>query len=302
MQITELEAFKNFLKEKFLMFNDKAYLMYILILRKFEFNLEVIEKNRNLLLSKISEKIININKSKIDRKLDKLKFNKDEICNPTWQICTFDIEGAYKVRDFFIYRIDETPLIAENHFDEKMIKFNKILKSNFSDSSSSISNSKNIKIRIDRKSNNSSINIENKSTDNNSSGIVSNPKYSNLYSFNISNYSNNYTEFSENIIFDYKKLKFRDLSLDNYSYNNFLIERRDHICVLKNKAKNNYPRCSTHLYTCSDNKSEDQNSSCNEEISFNNNSYNINRSLIKKSALNENSSIKRSEYKDKSIH
>jgi len=334
-QITDLESFKNFLRDKFTTFNDKAYLIYILILRKFEFNMEIIEKNRSLLLSKISEKIALGNKSKIERKLKK---NMNETCNASWQTCVFNVESTYAVREFFIYRIDETPLISENHFDEKMIKFNKILKSNFSDNCSStsisMSNSKNFSIPKETKSSNSSINIDNKSTDINSSGgIIYNAKNtcnntntktnrnnsnSKTNSSNImNNYSNNHTEFNENIIFDYnKKLKFRDIGLDNnYYYNNSLLERHDHMCLFKSKTKNNfYSRGSFDLYASCDDKSENQNFNVNEDnnnqnnsfINDNDHSFDCNNNndkqkyLNKQSTYDESSSFKRTEYKNKS--
>lgn len=320
IHIKDLDKFKNYIKERFINFKDKAYLMYVLILRKFEFNMEIIEKNRNLLLSIISEKINNINKSKIERKLEKLKLNKDEICNANWQICVFDIENAYKVKEFFVYRINEIPLICENHFEEKIIKFNKILKSNFSENSSTLSNCKKVSHNLETKSNNSSITIENKSTDFNSSTISQrnnnnfNNSYSNSNSNNINNFCklnvnlnnifNNYRDMNENIIFDSnKKYITREYFLDNYAYNNFLIERRDHICEYKNKFKaSNYPRCSISVYTNNDDtKSENQNFSSNEENSFTNedvkdssNTFNL------KTTLDENSKNKRLEYRKKS--
>ncbi len=344
MTITELEHFKNYLKEKFSNFNDKSYLIYILILRKFEFNMDIIEKNRNLLISKISDKIKNINKSKIERKLEKLKQNNDIVCDSEWQICLFDIESNFKVREYFIYRVNDVPQISENHFDEKIIKFNKILHSNFFDFSYKKSNSNNKNLNnslnksyfINENSVNKDINEENisnndykmksniknknnsysqiisnntssifdnksiKSTEVNSTGLYNNKNQINQNLLNFNNLSHNYTEFSDNNIFEYGKIKSRNFLKDNYHYNNFLLERRDHICIYRNKYRNNYTRCSISIYASSDDKSEDNYSTKNKDNLSS--SVKCNHKLNKKLPLDEeNSEMKRIEYRNKSI-
>lgn len=315
MQITELEVFKNFFKEKFCNFNDKSYLIYVLILRKFEFNLEIIEKNRNLLLAKISERINLANKGKIEKKAEKLKLNKKEVCDPRWQNCIYDIESGYKVREFFIYKTNETPLISENHFDERMIKLNKIINSNFSINSLSGSNRKvNSKKFIDNNNYNHSASKEliksshsydkkSKTTNVSNTNTPSHKRNSNdTTSINMDcyNFKDLLTDDTSNNIFDFsKKFKSKDnLYIENYSFNNYLIERRAHICEYKyeKSIKNNYEaRCSICIYTNNEDYWDGGSQSTDDlNISYYKDSKNS-------EASDRTSAKKRMEYRSKSI-
>ena len=59
LKIFDLEVFMNFIKNHFINFNDKSFILYVLVLRKFEFNLDIIEKNRINLFDIIREKMNN---------------------------------------------------------------------------------------------------------------------------------------------------------------------------------------------------------------------------------------------------
>ena len=102
-------------------------------MKKYDFTQEFLDKNRNSLLSIMKEKINKNNLHKIEKKKEKLKssgLNK-EICDEAWQSCVYDIQSTYIVREYFIYKTNEIPLIFNDYFDEKIIKFNKIIKNNF---------------------------------------------------------------------------------------------------------------------------------------------------------------------------
>jgi hypothetical protein len=321
LKITDLETFKNFIKDYFSNFTDKPYIIYVLVLRKFEFNLDVIEKNRNNLFNIIKEKIDNSNKLKIERKKEKLKLQKKEkekekekktgndneneneleTCDPIWQNCIEDMETPYEIKEFFIYKIQESPLISKNHFDENMIKFNKIIKSMSYNSSCSFdtqsTKSKSIKENNDIKDNQSintfqsNLNInmsdEKEKSSLKSSNLSNDIKKNGEMIFktkmiNFTNALNGNMKFDklerssnsfgfgsglgDRKLFKEKIYKQKSYDNSNLTYENLLIERRVHICY---KNKNNL----------NNNRNSNNNSSNN---SNNNSGYNKNKNKILK--------------------
>lgn len=119
--IFSIEEFRNYLKDTFSHYDDLNHLKYVLILRKFEFNLDFLNKNRRLLASSIIENIEKINATRIVKHKERIK-DIDTECNDTWQYCIYDAESSHKVHEFFVYKAMYSPLIYEDYFEEKTIK------------------------------------------------------------------------------------------------------------------------------------------------------------------------------------
>jgi hypothetical protein len=127
MNITSLEAFKNYIKGYFAGFKDVSHLNHVLILRKFEFNNEMIDRYRTIIEGSILNHINELNKEK----LKKLKENLQKInaeCQEIWPICVFDAESNYHVIDFQIYRGIEGPVIYDDYMEDKNLKLKKMKK------------------------------------------------------------------------------------------------------------------------------------------------------------------------------
>ncbi len=121
-KIQSLEGFRNFLKDSFINFSDYSYLLYFISLRKFEFNINIIEKNRNILGPYTIDHINKINTHKLQKLKEKIKIL-DEECNLEWPICIYDAEAAYKVIENFIYKSNEKIEIIEDYFDTDNLRY-----------------------------------------------------------------------------------------------------------------------------------------------------------------------------------
>lgn len=124
MKIYTLEDFKNYIKQVFGTFKDESYIKFNLILRKFEFNLDILNKNRHILELPIVENVNMMNTNKINKLKDRINKTFDE-CNNTWAICLYDAESNYKVHDHFVYKTSANMLIYDDYFEEKNIKLTK---------------------------------------------------------------------------------------------------------------------------------------------------------------------------------
>jgi len=121
-KIQSLEGFRNFLKDSFSNFSDYSYLLYFISLRKFEFNINIIEKNRNILGPHTIDHINKINTHKLQKLKEKIKIL-DEECNLEWPICIYDAEAAYKVIENFIYKSNEKIEIIEDYFNTDSLRY-----------------------------------------------------------------------------------------------------------------------------------------------------------------------------------
>lgn len=100
-KIDSLENFKNYIKNTFTSFNDMPFLNYCIILRKYEFDNEILNMNRRILEISVKEHINNINTNKHNKLKEKIKQINDK-CHEEWTICIYDTESVYKVQEYFI--------------------------------------------------------------------------------------------------------------------------------------------------------------------------------------------------------
>lgn len=128
--------------------NDRKTLIYYLVVRKFEFDIDFICKNRCIFQPAILENIIKNNENKIRYKnrLENVKsFNKDENskqlteesdfsghilrrasfvknvveCFREWPLCIYDNNYKYDVISFLVFRVKDTPEIIESYFEPR---------------------------------------------------------------------------------------------------------------------------------------------------------------------------------------
>ncbi len=115
MKSDSLESFKNTIKTLFENFSDFSFLLFCIVLKKFEFNNEILNKNRNILEPQVVENLKKINKNKIIKLEERVKTIRDN-CVEDWPICVYDYESVYKVYDFCVYRLGEEVEFLEDYF------------------------------------------------------------------------------------------------------------------------------------------------------------------------------------------
>jgi hypothetical protein len=120
-----LENFKNYLKDTFINFKDINFLKYFTILKKFEFNSEILDKNRIILEPAVKEYIEKININKQNKLKEKIKAIHED-CDEDWPICVYDSESVYKVYDNFVCRQGSQFEIIEDYFSRSS-KYGKIV-------------------------------------------------------------------------------------------------------------------------------------------------------------------------------
>jgi hypothetical protein len=132
VKINSLEGFKNFIQNYFLGYKDISNLYHLLILRKFEFAVDLINKNRNLLERHMINLINDINQIKIKKLKEKIESIKTE-CMEIWPICVYDSESNYRIVDYFVYRNVGGPVVYDDYLDDKNLKIRKNKKKTYVD-------------------------------------------------------------------------------------------------------------------------------------------------------------------------
>lgn len=116
------------------MFIDESSIVYCLILRKFEFDLEFIEKNRlkfrkntiDIYFKSRMDKA-NSEKQKMLHDFKEKKLNPKEwkrnshfslkvICNMDWPLCIYDTYYKHDITEFFVFRTIDPPKFIEDYF------------------------------------------------------------------------------------------------------------------------------------------------------------------------------------------
>jgi len=122
LKSSSLEDFKNCIKDTFGNFNEISFLAYYTILKRYDFNLEVLNKNRIFIEPTVIDYINKVNLHKQNKLIEKINQNKDE-CSDNWVICVYDCDSVYKVHDFFVCREGASPEFLEDY----LVNFNKVL-------------------------------------------------------------------------------------------------------------------------------------------------------------------------------
>jgi hypothetical protein len=116
MKITSLEAFKNNLKHYFSNFRDIPFLHKTLLLKRFEFNIDSINKNRAFLETPMIDRINSINKYKIIKLKNEVSITTSD-CYEDWPICIYDSETPYQVVNFMVYKLGTDFEIIDDYLD-----------------------------------------------------------------------------------------------------------------------------------------------------------------------------------------
>jgi hypothetical protein len=150
MKSDSLESFKNTIKSLFENFSDFSFLLFCIVLKKFEFNSEILNKNRNILEPEVLDNLKKINKNKIIKLEERVKNLRDN-CVEDWPICVYDYESVYKVYDFCVYRQAEEVEILEDYFGHCKFSSELVFKSLNKNSSTSKSLNTYYSVLIQRK-------------------------------------------------------------------------------------------------------------------------------------------------------
>lgn len=92
---------------------DTKLLLYFLLIKRFDFNMKVINRNREQILPKIIEGI------KGNSVYSSKKSEKNNNCNIKWPLCTNDVEFRHDILRYFVYKPFYAPRIFKNYCDLK---------------------------------------------------------------------------------------------------------------------------------------------------------------------------------------
>ena len=109
-----LEALMKMFDEKFEHVNSVKRLKYYLIIKRFDFDMDLIDNNRYLISPGVSKTI-----SKIPNSYNKRKNKSKEKCNLAWPYCVNNKKEPFIIKDYSIYKEFEDPFIITNYFFKK---------------------------------------------------------------------------------------------------------------------------------------------------------------------------------------
>lgn len=108
--IYSLEAIMKLFDEQFEQMNAIKKMKYYLIVKRFDFDMDMIDNNRSLFFPKVSNSI-----KKIPLIRAKAKKNEEE-CNAEFPYCLNNRNEFFSIKDYFIYKTLKEPLIINNYF------------------------------------------------------------------------------------------------------------------------------------------------------------------------------------------
>ncbi len=203
MKIELIDEFKLFMKNTFTNFNDIPYLKYYILLKKYAFNTDFINKCRLILEKPICDHINKLNVNKVHKLKDKIKANDCE-CYEEWPICMHDSISSHKICSTFVFREACEPLIIDDYID--------------------INNNYNKTDIVDETISNIANNISN-----NISSIYNSNTKSYFKSRDYSNFSSYSNSHSKAYAYTYSK---------DLDFHNIIIERRTHKCRDEKRIRN----------------------------------------------------------------
>lgn len=119
MNIRSIEEAQDFFENKTTQYCDLDKLLYYLIIKRYDFDMEMIKENRNNLFPKIIEEIRNNGRFLL------AKEQLDEVyCDKDWPLCTKDYDYRHEISDYFIYRTLDKPNIINNYYERQLNQTN----------------------------------------------------------------------------------------------------------------------------------------------------------------------------------
>lgn len=131
MSQTSIEKVQNIIEVKAIHLIDASSIIYYIILRRFEFDMQIINKNRNIFETNIIENYfkhtmdkMNIERNNLiseskNKKREEVKRNSYFSCydcHVEWPLCIFDTYYKHDITKFFLYRTFDQPAIIDNYF------------------------------------------------------------------------------------------------------------------------------------------------------------------------------------------
>ena len=116
--------FRNFVNEYFDNYKDEYLLTYNLILKKFEFDEEFINYNRQIIFSHMKYNFENNNDK--EKELYKEKINQnEELCDKSMPICIYDTESKFKITENLILTTNNNLNIIDDYCEnDYLINYN----------------------------------------------------------------------------------------------------------------------------------------------------------------------------------
>ena len=113
LTINTIEEAQDFFENKVNNYHDIDKLVYYLIVKKYDFDMDMIKENRNNLFPKVVEEI---------RNNGQFLLAKDESavqdCDTDWPLCAKDTEYHHEISDYFVYKTLNKPNIINNFYEE----------------------------------------------------------------------------------------------------------------------------------------------------------------------------------------
>ena len=113
LKINTIEEAQDFFENKLNNYHDIDKLVYYLIVKKYDFDMDMIKKNRNNLFPKVVEEIRN-NGQFIQAKDE----NAVQDCDTDWPLCAKDTEYRHSITDYFVYKTLNKPNIITNFYEQ----------------------------------------------------------------------------------------------------------------------------------------------------------------------------------------
>ena len=112
LKINSIEEAQDYFENKIDNYKDIDKLVYYLIVKRYDFDMDMIKENRNNLFPKIIEEI---------RNNGKFLLAKDETavldCDKDWPLCAKDTEYRHEISDYFVYKTLDKPNIITNFYE-----------------------------------------------------------------------------------------------------------------------------------------------------------------------------------------
>lgn len=114
IETNSIEEIMNIFDEGIKNLKSTKRLRYYLFMRRYDFDMDLINNNRMLIAPKVVSSIQRIPKAY--EKIKKIGGNKNLECDETWPYCTSNKNEQFNIKEYSIYKTYNKPVIYENYF------------------------------------------------------------------------------------------------------------------------------------------------------------------------------------------
>ena len=113
MKINSIETAQKFFEEGILQYTSFKKIIHYLIIKKYDFNMEIIRENRKKVFPKILEEI------EKNGQFREIKKKEEIVCDLDWPLCAKDENFKHEIPDFFVLRKMEKISIEKDYFKNR---------------------------------------------------------------------------------------------------------------------------------------------------------------------------------------